>query len=191
MGAAAILAITIVPVLLGFFVRGKMKKEEENPVTNFLVKLYHPVVDFVMNRRWWVIGAAFVIVMITIIPYSRLGSEFMPPLYEGDILYMPTTLPGISVTKARELLQQTDKIIKSFPEVKSVMGKSGRAETATDPAPLSMFETTIQFKPQEEWRSGMTPDKLVEEMNNAIQIPGLQMHGLCRLKQELTCFQRG
>ncbi|MFC2139899.1 efflux RND transporter permease subunit, partial [Bacteroidota bacterium] len=135
MAGAAILAITIVPVLIGYFVRGKMKKEEDNPITKMMTKIYHPVVDFVLRRRWWVIAASAVIMLITIYPYSKLGSEFMPPLYEGDLLYMPTTLPGISVTKAKELLQQTDKIIKSFPEVESVFGKIGRAETATDPAP--------------------------------------------------------
>ncbi|OGU54586.1 MAG: cation transporter [Ignavibacteria bacterium RBG_13_36_8] len=191
MAGAAILAVTIVPVLLGYFVRGKMKKEEENPLTKLLVKIYHPVVDFVMKRRWWVIGAAVVIVLITIIPYSKLGSEFMPPLYEGDLLYMPTTLPGISITKARELLQQTDKIIKSFPEVKSVMGKIGRAETATDPAPLTMIETTIQLKPQDEWREGMNPDKLVEEMNNAIQIPGLTNAWTMPIKTRIDMLSTG
>jgi Cu(I)/Ag(I) efflux system membrane protein CusA/SilA len=173
MAGAAILAVTIVPVLIGYFVRGKIRKEENNPLTKLLVKLYHPVVDFVMKRRWWVIAVSLLIVLVTYIPFSKLGSEFMPPLYEGDLLYMPTTLPGISITKARELLQQTDKIIKTFPEVESVFGKIGRAETATDPAPLTMIETTIRLKPQEEWREGMTPEKLIEEMNNAVQIPGL------------------
>lgn len=191
MGAAAILAVTIVPVLLGYFVRGKMKKEEENPLTGFLVKIYHPVVDFVMKRRWWVMSAALLIVLITYIPYSKLGSEFMPPLYEGDLLYMPTTLPGISITKAHELLQQTDKIIKSFPEVKSVFGKIGRAETATDPAPLSMIETTIQLKPQEEWRLGMTPDKLVEEMDAAIKIPGLTNAWTMPIKTRIDMLSTG
>lgn len=173
MGSAAILAVTIVPILLGYFVRGRMKKEEANPLTKVLIKVYHPVVDFVMKRRWWVVGAALVIILITIVPFSKLGSEFMPPLYEGDLLYMPTTQQGISITKAREILQQTDKIIKSFPEVESVFGKIGRAETATDPAPLIMIETTIRLKPQEQWRKGMTPEKLVEEMDAAIKIPGL------------------
>ncbi len=173
MAAAAILAVTIVPILLGYFVRGKMKKEEDNPITKFLIKIYHPIVNFVMKKSWLVIGTAFIIVVVSIYPYSRLGSEFMPPLDEGDLLYMPTTLPGISITKARELLQQTDKIIKSFPEVESVMGKVGRAETATDPAPLSMIETTILLKHKDEWREGMTTEKLVEELDKAIQIPGL------------------
>ncbi len=191
MGAAAILAVTIVPILLGYFVRGKMKKEEDNPITKFLSKIYHPVVNFVINRRWWVIGVSALIVVLTFIPFSRLGSEFMPPLYEGDLLYMPTTLPGISITKAREILQQTDKIIKSFPEVKSVFGKIGRAETATDPAPLSMIETTIQLKPQEEWREGMTPKKLVEEMNAAIQIPGLTNAWTMPIKTRIDMLSTG
>ncbi|MFA7288488.1 MAG: CusA/CzcA family heavy metal efflux RND transporter [Melioribacteraceae bacterium] len=191
MGAAAMLAVTIVPVLLGYFVRGKMKKEDENPITRFLVKLYHPVVDFVMNKRWWVMGAAVVIVLITLIPFSRLGSEFMPPLYEGDLLYMPTTLPGISITKAKELLQQTDKIIKSFPEVETVMGKIGRAETATDPAPLTMIETTIQLKPNDQWREGMTPDKLIEELDAAIKIPGLTNAWTMPIKTRIDMLSTG
>ncbi len=191
MAGAAILAITIVPVLIGFFVRGKIRKEEDNPITKLLIKLYHPVVDFVMKRRWWVMAAALLIVLATYIPFSKLGSEFMPPLYEGDLLYMPTTLPGISITKAREILQQTDKIIKSFPEVESVFGKIGRAETATDPAPLTMIETTIRLKPQDEWREGMTPEKLVEEMNNAVQIPGLTNAWTMPIKTRIDMLSTG
>jgi Cu(I)/Ag(I) efflux system membrane protein CusA/SilA len=191
MAGAAILAVTIVPVLLGYFVRGKMRKEEENPITRFLTKLYHPVVDFVIKRRWWVIAVSALIVLFTFIPYSRLGSEFMPPLYEGDLLYMPTTLPGISITKAKEILQQTDKIIKSFPEVETVFGKIGRAETATDPAPLSMIETTIQLKPQDEWRPGMTPNKMVEQMNAAIQIPGLTNAWTMPIKTRIDMLSTG
>ncbi|MFC2135198.1 efflux RND transporter permease subunit [Bacteroidota bacterium] len=191
MAGAAILAITIVPVLIGYFVRGKMKKEEDNPITKMMTKIYHPVVDFVLRRRWWVIAASAVIMLITIYPYSKLGSEFMPPLYEGDLLYMPTTLPGISVTKAKELLQQTDKIIKSFPEVESVFGKIGRAETATDPAPLTMIETTITLKPQDEWREGMTPDKLVEELDAAIQIPGLTNAWTMPIKTRIDMLSTG
>jgi Cu(I)/Ag(I) efflux system membrane protein CusA/SilA len=191
MAGAAILAVTIVPILLGYFVRGKMRKEEDNPITRFLIKLYHPVVDFVIKRRWWVIVVSALIVLFTFVPFSRLGSEFMPPLYEGDLLYMPTTLPGISITKAREILQQTDKIIKSFPEVKSVFGKIGRAETATDPAPLSMIETTIQLKPQDEWRKGMTPEKLIEEMNTAIQIPGLTNAWTMPIKTRIDMLSTG
>ncbi|MCB9248643.1 MAG: efflux RND transporter permease subunit [Ignavibacteriales bacterium] len=191
MGAAAILAVTIVPVLLGFFVRGKMRTEEENPLTKILSKIYHPVVDFVMKKRWYVIAAAFIVVLVTFIPYSKIGSEFMPPLYEGDLLYMPTTLPGISVTKAKEILQQTDRIIKTFPEVKSVFGKIGRAQTATDPAPLSMLETTIQLKPQDEWRPGVTPESLVEELNSAIQFPGLTNAWTMPIKTRIDMLATG
>ncbi|MCH7774494.1 MAG: efflux RND transporter permease subunit, partial [Bacteroidetes bacterium] len=191
MAAGAILSITIVPVLMGYFIRGKMKKEDDNPFTRFLMRIYHPIVDFVIKRRWWVIVVAVVIVLITYIPFSKLGSEFMPDLYEGDLLYMPTTLPGISITKARELLQQTDKIIKTFPEVESVMGKIGRAETPTDPAPLSMIETTIQLKPEEEWREGMTPEKLIEEMDAAIQIPGLTNAWTMPIKTRIDMLSTG
>lgn len=191
MAAAAILSITIVPVLLGYFVRGKMKKEEENPITKYLAKIYHPVVDFVLEKRWFVLVGALVVLLLTYIPFSKLGSEFMPPLYEGDLLYMPTTLPGISITKAKELLQQTDKIIKTFPEVKTVFGKIGRAETATDPAPLTMIETTIQLKPQDEWRSGMTVDKLVDELNAAVQIPGLTNAWTMPIKTRIDMLSTG
>ncbi len=191
MAAAAILAVTIVPVLIGFFVRGKMRKEEDNPVTRFLIKIYKPVVDFVVNKRWWVIGTAALIILITIIPFSKLGSEFMPPLDEGDLLYMPTTLPGISITKAREILQQTDRIIKTFPEVESVFGKAGRANTATDPAPLSMLETTIRLKPKDQWPAGMTEKKLVDKMNEAIQIPGLTNAWTMPIKTRIDMLSTG
>jgi len=191
MGAAAILAITLVPVLLGYFVRGKIKPEEQNPLTKFLAKIYNPVVDFVMRKSWLVIISAFVIVLLTLIPYSKLGSEFMPPLYEGDLLYMPTTLPGISITKAKEILQQTDRIIKSFPEVETVFGKVGRAETATDPAPISMLETTIQLKPEDEWRPGMTPEKLVEELDAAVQFPGLTNAWTMPIKTRIDMLATG
>jgi Cu(I)/Ag(I) efflux system membrane protein CusA/SilA len=173
MGAAALLGITIVPILMGYFVRGKILREERNPLNRFLIRVYHPVVNWVVRFHWIVLVAAGVIVLVTIMPFQKLGSEFMPPLYEGDLLYMPTTLPGISITKARELLQQTDKIIRRFPEVHHVFGKIGRAETATDPAGLDMIETTIMLKPEEEWRPGMTVEKLVEELDRSIQIPGL------------------
>lgn len=191
MAGAAILAVTIVPVLIGYLVRGRLRKEEDNPITKVLIKIYHPVVDFVMNKRWWVMGAALVIILVTIIPYSKLGSEFMPPLYEGDLLYMPTTLPGISITKAKEILQQTDKIIKTFPEVESVFGKIGRAETATDPAPLTMIETTIRLKPQKEWRQGMTPDKLVDELDKAVHIAGLTNSWTMPIKTRIDMLSTG
>ena len=191
MAAGAILAITIVPVLMGYFIRGKMKKEDDNPVTKFLMNIYHPIVDFVLKRRWWVIILSVLIVIGTYIPFSKLGSEFMPPLYEGDLLYMPTTLPGISITKAKELLQQTDKIIKTFPEVKSVFGKIGRAETATDPAPLSMIETTIQLKPEDEWPEGVTREKLVEKLDDAVKIPGLTNAWTMPIKTRIDMLSTG
>ena len=213
MGAAALLSITLAPILMGFFIRGKIPKEEKNPINRFLTWLYHPVIDFVIKRRWRVVITAAVIVVWVFFPWNRLvtgifpegrarevalkagalfpyqniGSEFMPPLYEGDLLYMPTTFPGISPTKARQILQITDRIIKSFPEVKTVFGKAGRAETATDPAPMDMIETTIQLKPEADWpvvdikddngrvfaQRRRTPDELVDAMNDAVQIPGL------------------
>ena len=191
MAAGAILAITIVPVLMGYFIRGKMKKEDDNPITRFLMNIYHPVVDFVMKTRWWVIGISIIVVAITYIPFTKLGSEFMPPLYEGDLLYMPTTLPGISITKARELLQQTDRIIKTFPEVKTVFGKIGRADTPTDPAPLSMIETTIQLKPEDEWPSGMTREKLVDDLNAAVNIPGVTNAWTMPIKTRIDMLSTG
>ncbi len=191
MAVGAVLAVTIVPVLMGYFIRGKMKKEEDNPITKFLMYIYHPIVDFVMKKRWLVLVLAVVVVGATWFPYKKLGSEFMPPLYEGDLLYMPTTLPGISITKARELLQQTDKIIKTFPEVESVLGKIGRAETATDPAPLSMIETTIRLKPRSEWPKGMTVQKLIDKMDAAIKIPGLTNAWTMPIKTRIDMLSTG
>jgi Cu(I)/Ag(I) efflux system membrane protein CusA/SilA len=173
MAAAAALSLTLVPILMGYWIRGRILPEERNPINLFLIRAYHPVARFVLSHSRVVILAAAALVAVTVIPLTRLGSEFMPPLYEGDLLYMPTTLPGMSITKAREVLQQTDRIIRTFPEVHSVLGKIGRAETATDPAGLDMVETTIQLKPESEWRPGMTPDKLVREMDQAIRFPGL------------------
>ena len=173
MAAAAILSITIVPVLMGYWVRGKILPEKKNPLNRLLIGIYHPVADFVLKFPKLMILFLVVMLGITWLPFSRIGSEFMPPLYEGDLLYMPTTLPGISITKARELLQQTDKIIRQFPEVEHVFGKVGRAETATDPAGLDMIETTIMLKPEDQWPKGMTVDKLIDELNQAIQFPGL------------------
>ncbi len=173
LGASAFIAITVIPVLLGLLVRGKIRPESKNPVSRLLIFLYRPVLKTVLKFKKTTLLAAVILTLVTLIPLGRLGTEFMPPLWEGDLLYMPTTDPGISSTKARELLQQTDKIIGSFPEVKTVFGKIGRAETATDPAPMSMIETTIMLKPESEWRPGMTPDKLIEELDAAIQFPGL------------------
>ena len=173
MAAAALLAITFVPVLTGYLVRGRILPERKNPLSRLLVFLYRPVIRAAIRLRWLTIGVAVIVLSATWYPLQRIGSEFMPPLYEGDLLYMPTTDPGISITKARELLQQTDKIIRTFPEVEQVFGKVGRADTATDPAPLSMIETTIMLKPEDEWRPGMTREGLVEALNDAIQFPGL------------------
>ncbi len=213
MAAAALLSITLAPVLMGWFIRGKIPSEEKNPINRLLVWIYHPILHFVVKWRRAVITSAGVIILWVfmpwnwlashtlpegklrdaafaagkLFPYQNIGSEFMPPLYEGDLLYMPTTFPGISPTKARELLQVTDRLIKSFPEVGEVFGKAGRAETATDPAPMDMIETTIRLKPESEWPSvdikdddgkviahrKRTPDELTDALNDVVQIPGL------------------
>lgn len=191
MAASAILALTLVPVFMGYFIRGKIMPEQKNPINKFLIKLYRPVINFVLRFKWGTIIGAIIILIISIFPVEHIGSEFMPPLNEGDLLYMPTTDPGISITKAKELLQQTDKIIKSFPEVSHVFGKIGRAETATDPAPLSMIETTITLKPQEEWRSGMTIEKLVEDMDAAIKFPGLTNAWTMPIKTRIDMLSTG
>jgi len=191
MAAACLLAITIVPVLMGYWIRGSIRSEKQNPISRFLIWIYDPILHLLLRWKWSVLLIALLTVGMAWIPYSRLGSEFMPPLWEGDILYMPTTLPGISVTKARELLQQTDKIIATFPEVHHVFGKIGRAETATDPAPLSMIETTIMLRPEEEWRPGMTPEKLIEEMNTAIQFPGLTNAWTMPIKTRIDMLSTG
>ncbi len=191
MAAAALLSITIVPILMGYFIKGKIPPEEKNPLNRFLMKIYHPILNFSLKFKWFVIVAAALILALTYIPFSKIGSEFMPPLWEGDLLYMPTTLPGISITKAREILQQTDKIIKQFPEVRHVFGKIGRAETATDPAGLDMIETTIMLKPEEEWRPGMTPEKLIKEMDKALQIPGLSNSWTMPIKTRVDMLSTG
>jgi copper/silver efflux system protein len=231
MAAAALLSLTLAPILMGYFIRGKLPPEEKNPINRFLIKLYHPVIDFVIRWRWWVITVSAVVVLwvffpwnwlVTnrlpqgklralagyvgkLFPYQSLGSEFMPPLYEGDLLYMPTTFPGISTTKARELIQQTDKIIKSFPEVHHVFGKIGRAETATDPAPMDMVETTIMLKDEKEWpamdikdQNGKTiahrkrtVDELTEAMNAAIQFPGLNNAWTMPIKTRIDMLATG
>ena len=188
---AALLAITIVPVLMGYLIRGKIRPETKNPVNRLLIWIYHPIIKLVLRAKILVVLLAIVVLAVTYIPWKRIGSEFMPPLNEGDILYMPTTLPGISITKAKELLQQTDRIIASFPEVHHVFGKVGRAETATDPAPLSMIETTIMLKPESEWREGMTMEKLVEELDNAIRFPGLTNAWTMPIKTRIDMLSTG
>ncbi|MGK7369008.1 MAG: efflux RND transporter permease subunit [Candidatus Halalkalibacterium sp. M3_1C_030] len=191
MAAAALLSVTLVPVLMGYLIRGKIQPEHKNPVNRFLIWIYRPVINFVLRFKWTTVVTAVVILGLSFIPLNRLGSEFMPPIEEGDLLYMPTTDPGISITKAKELLQQTDKIIASFPEVETVFGKSGRAQTSTDPAPLSMFETIIQLKPEEEWREGMTMDKLKQEMDAAIKIPGLTNAWTMPIKTRIDMLSTG
>jgi Cu(I)/Ag(I) efflux system membrane protein CusA/SilA len=224
MGAAALLSITLVPILMGWFIRGKIKAEEENPLNRFFIRIYHPMVDFVLHRRRATLLIALALILSIAWPLwlapRPLGSEFMPALYEGDLLYMPTTLPGISTTKARELLQQTDRIIAAFPEVKRTFGKVGRAETATDPAPLSMLETTIMLKPESEWRmlhqdrfytswpgffdffkiplrliwpekTRITIDGLIEKLDQEIQFPGLTNAWTMPIKTRIDMLSTG
>jgi Cu(I)/Ag(I) efflux system membrane protein CusA/SilA len=173
MASAAALAVTLIPILMGYLVRGKIPEEKRNPINRGLIALYQPLLEKVLAVPKLTMAIALLILIATLYPASQIGGEFMPPLDEGDLLYMPSALPGLSARKASELLQQTDRLIKTVPEVASVFGKAGRAETATDPAPLEMFETTIQFKPPEQWRAGMTPDKLVEELDRIVKVPGL------------------
>src|SRR2546426_2468966 len=173
MAAAACLAVTLIPVLMGYLIRGKIPDETKNPLNRGLIALYRPVLGKVLEVPKSTLLVALLILFASIYPASRIGGEFMPPLDEGDLLYMPSALPGISTGKAAELLQQTNRLIKTVPEVASVFGKAGRAETATDPAPLEMFETTMQLKPRSEWRPGMTPEKLVEELDRTVKVPGL------------------
>lgn len=173
MAAAAGLSVTLIPVLMTMFIRGHIRPEQDNPLNRGLIALYKPMLSKVLHYPKTTLAVALALVVLTLYPLGKLGSEFMPPLDEGDLLYMPTALPGLSISKASEILQLTDRLIKSVPEVKSVFGKTGRAETATDPAPLEMLETTIQFKPRDEWRPGMTPEKLVEELDARLKIPGM------------------
>jgi copper/silver efflux system protein len=173
MAAAAILSVTLVPVLMGWLIRGKIPSEQANPVNRALTRAYRPAIDWVLKRPKATLVLAGLVFLTTAWPVSRLGGEFLPAMNEGDLLYMPSALPGLSAAKASELLQQTDRMIKSVPEVQSVFGKAGRAESATDPAPLEMFETTIRFRSRDQWRPGMTPDKLVEELDRAVKVPGL------------------
>ena len=173
MAAAAGLSVTLVPVLMGYWIRGKLPDESRNPLNRGLIRIYRPALDAVLDHPKATIAVALLVLATTLWPMSRLGGEFLPPMDEGDLLYMPSALPGLSAQKASQLLQQTDRMIRSVPEVALVFGKAGRAESATDPAPLEMFETTIQFKPRDQWRAGMTPEKLVDELDRAVQVPGL------------------
>ncbi|MEE9576223.1 MAG: CusA/CzcA family heavy metal efflux RND transporter, partial [Gemmatimonadota bacterium] len=173
MAGSAFLAITLVPVLMGYLIRGRIRPESRNPLNRALRGAYRPVIGFATRRPWAVVAAAAVVLAATVVPWKRLGSEFMPPLHEGSVLFMPTTVPGVSIAQAREIMRYQDSVLASFPEVETVLGKAGRAETATDPAPLDMFETTITLRPKEEWRSGLTYEELIAEMDSAVSLPGV------------------
>ena len=173
MAAAAILSVTLVPVLMGYLIRGRIPAEQDNPLNRLLTRAYRPALDLTLRRPRMTLAVAVLVLLSAAWPLSRLGGEFLPAMDEGDLLYMPSALPGLSAAQASSLLQRTDRMIAAVPEVKTVFGKAGRAESATDPAPLEMFETTIQFKPRDQWRPGMTPEKLVEELDRAVQVPGL------------------
>ncbi|GAB5390674.1 MAG: CusA/CzcA family heavy metal efflux RND transporter [Alteromonas macleodii] len=191
MAAAAALAITLVPVLAGYFVRGKIRSEAQNPVNRALERVYQPLLTRLLNYPLLTLAGAFCLLLSMYWPLSQIGSEFMPELDEGDLMYMPTTYPGISVGKARELLQQTDKLIATLPEVETVFGKIGRADTATDPAPLTMIETFIQLKPKAQWREGMTTEKLKEELNALVQFPGLTNAWVMPIKTRIDMLATG
>lgn len=173
MAAAAGLSVTLIPVLMGYWIRGRIPDEQKNPITRILIAAYRPALEWVLRRPKATLLIAVLALATTAWPLARLGGEFLPRLDEGDLLYMPSALPGLSAQRATELLQLSNRMIKTVPEVDKVFGKAGRAETATDPAPLEMFETTVKLKPREQWRPGMTPEKLVEELDRAVKIPGL------------------
>ncbi len=173
MAGAALLSITLVPVLMGYLIRGRIRPEGANPVNRVLQRVYRPVLEFTLRRPWAVIGGALIVLALTVVPWRRLGSEFMPPLHEGSLLFMPTTVPGVSIAQARDIMRYQDSVLATFPEVASVLGKTGRAATATDPAPLDMFETTITLRPDGDWRRGMTYDRLVTAMDSATRLPGV------------------
>ena len=191
MAGAALLSVTLVPVLMMLFIRGKVMPEAKNPVNRFLIWAYRPIIAGVMRWKKMTIVAAVVALVASIYPASQLGSEFMPTLNEGTLLYMPASLPGMSITKAAELMQTQNKIIKSFPEVASVYGKAGRANTATDPAPTEMFETVINLKPQSEWRQGLTTDKLIAELDKALQFPGVANAWTMPIKARIDMLSTG
>jgi Cu(I)/Ag(I) efflux system membrane protein CusA/SilA len=187
----ALLSITIVPILLGYLVKGKIRAEKDNPISRGLLYIYRPTITWLIHNPKKMFAAVLLLVGLTYFPASKLGSEFMPPLHEGDILYMPSMLPGISITKAKQTLQQMDRIIKGFPEVNTVFGKAGRAQTATDSAPLSMVETVITLKPESEWREGMTAEKLVKELDAAIQFPGVTNAWTMPIKTRIDMLSTG
>jgi Cu(I)/Ag(I) efflux system membrane protein CusA/SilA len=188
---ASFLAITLTPVLMTLLIRGKINPEEKNPITILLRKIYHPVASFAIDRKYLVIILAIVILALTAIPFLKLGTEFMPPLYEGSLFYMPVTVPGASITEASKLLQLEDKLLMTIPEVSQVFGKAGRAETATDPAPLEMFETVVNLKPEDKWRPGMTVEKLKYEMNEKLTIPGVANSFTMPIKARIDMLSTG
>ena len=191
MASASLLSVTLVPVAMGLFIRGTLFAEDRNPVYRFLVWVYKPVLEFALRWKWPVLGATLATLILTVIPFQRIGSEFMPPLNEGTILYMPMTLPGISVRTAHEAMRRQDSILATFPEVVSVFGKAGRANTATDPAPLAMFETTIVLKPEAEWRKGLTWDDLLRAMDSAVQFPGIPNSWTMPIKGRIDMLATG
>ncbi len=191
MAAAAGVSVTLVPVLMGYLIRGRILDESRNPLNRVLIAAYRPVLRWVLRFPVTTIVAAVIVIASTALPISRLGGEFIPPLDEGDLLYMPSALPGISTAKAAELLQITDRLIRTVPEVARVFGKAGRAETATDPAPLEMLETTIQFKPRDQWRPGMTPEKLVEELDQVVRVPGLSNFWIPPIRNRIDMLATG
>ena len=191
MAGAALLSITLVPVLMGYLVRGKIHPQEANPVNRWLARWYAPAIDWVLRHPWRVVAGAALVLAVTVLPWTRLGSEFMPPLDEGSLLFMPTTVPGVSIAQARDIMRRQDSILASFPEVASVLGKAGRANTATDPAPLDMYETTIVLKSEGEWRSGMTTERLVSEMDRAVRLPGVTNAWTMPIKNRIDMLATG
>ena len=191
MAGAALLSITLVPVLMGYLVRGRIRPQEANPVNRWLMRAYRPVIAWVLRHPWRVVGGAAVVLAVTVLPWSRLGSEFMPPLDEGSLLFMPTTVPGVSIGQARDIMRYQDSVLASFPEVASVFGKVGRANTATDPAPLDMYETTVVLKPHEQWRPGVTTERLISEMDRAVRLPGVTNAWTMPIKNRIDMLATG
>lgn len=191
MAAAAGLSVTLIPVLMGYFVRGKIPSENDNPISRFLIAIYQPALRLLLKRPLWLVAGSLLVVASISLPYSRLGSEFMPSMDEGDLFYMPTTLPALSIGEAGEILQQTDRLIKTIPEVERVFGKIGRADTATDPAPLTMIETMIQLKPRDEWRDGMDLDGVIAELDQTVNFPGLTNAWVQPIKTRIDMLATG
>ena len=191
MAGAAILSITLIPVLMGWLIKGRIPSEDANPINRWLTRIYQPAIDWVLSRPKRTLLIAGLVFATSLWPISQMGGEFMPQMSEGDLLYMPSALPGISTAKAAQLLQQTDRLIKTVPEVESVFGKAGRADTATDPAPLEMFETIIRFKPRDKWRPGMTQDKLIEELDQRVKVPGLANFWIPPIRNRIEMLSTG